>query len=76
MLPLGQLVQEEPWEVRRFHLWYMHAAKLGMKEFVVRVPKEYFHLEEDCFFPVEFHDMYRLLRCKDLDVAQITLFAM
>src|SRR6185312_7004984 len=42
MLPLGQLVQEEPWEVRRFHLWYMHAAKLGMKEFVVRVPKEYF----------------------------------
>ena len=54
----------------------MHAAKLGMKEFVVRVPKEYFHLEEDCFFLVEFHDMYRLLRCKDLDVAQITLFAM
>ena len=76
MLHLGQLVQEEPWEVRRFHLWYMHASKLGMKEFVVRGPKEYFHLEEDCDFIVDFHDMHRLLRCKDLDVAQVTLFAL
>ena len=52
MLPLGQLVQEELWEIRRFHLWYMHAAKLGMKEFVVKAPKEYFHLEDDCFSPL------------------------
>ena len=43
MLSLGQLVQEEPWDVGRFHLWYMQATKLGMKEFIVRVPKEYFH---------------------------------
>ena len=35
MLPLGQLLQEEPWEVLRFHLCYMHAAKLGMKDFIV-----------------------------------------
>jgi hypothetical protein len=49
MLSLGQLVQEEPWAVRRFHLWYMQAAKLGMKEFIVRVPKEYFHLDEDAY---------------------------
>ena len=54
----------------------MHAAKLGMKEFVVRAPKEYFHLEDDCFFTVDFHDMYRLLRHKDLDMAQVTLFSM
>jgi hypothetical protein len=71
MLPWALL--EEPWEVRRFHIWYMHVAKLGMKEFVTRVPKEYFHLEDDCIFSVVFHDMYRLLRRKDLDVAQITL---
>ena len=76
MLPLGQLVQEESWEVRRFHLWYMNATKLGMREFVVRASKEYFHLEDDCYFTVDFHDMHRLLRCKDLDVAQVTLFAM
>ena len=54
----------------------MHAAKLGMKEFVVRAPKEYFHLEDDCFFTVDFHDMYGLLRHKDLDMAQVTLFSM
>jgi hypothetical protein len=47
----------------------MHAAKLGMKEFVTRVSKEYFYLEDDCVFSVVFHDMHRLLRRKDLDVA-------
>jgi hypothetical protein len=76
MLPLGQLVQEKTWEVRRFHLWYMHASKLGMKEFIQRVPEENFHLDEDAYFSVVFHDMHRLLRRKDLDVAQVTLFAM
>ena len=53
----------------------MHIAKLGMKEFVVRAPKEYFHLEDDCFFTIDFHDMHRLRRSKDLDIAQVTLFA-
>jgi hypothetical protein len=76
MLPLGQLVQDEPWEVRRFHLWYMHAAKLGMREFVVRVPKEYFYLEDDTYVSIVFHDRHRLLWRKDLNVAQITLFSM
>ena len=38
-------------------------------------PKEYFQLEDDCFFTVDFHDMYRLQRRKDLDIAQVTLFA-
>jgi hypothetical protein len=47
-----------------------------MKEFVVRVPKEYFHLQDDCYFFVVFHDMHRLLRRKDLDIAHVTLFAM
>jgi hypothetical protein len=74
MLPLGQLVQDEPWEVRRFHLWYMHTVKLGMKEFVMRVSKEYFHLEDDTYVSVVFHDIHRLLRRKDFDIAQITLF--
>ena len=54
----------------------MHATKLGMKEFVVRVPKEYFHLEDDTYFFIVLHDMHRLLWCKDLDIAQVTLFAM
>ena len=39
MLTLGQLIQEESWELRRFHLWHMHAAKLGMKDFIVRTPR-------------------------------------
>jgi hypothetical protein len=54
----------------------MHVTKLGMKEFIVRVPKEYFHLEYDAYVSIVFHDMHSLLRRKDLDVAQITLFSM
>ena len=53
----------------------MHAAKLGMRDFIVRAPKEYFHLEDDCFFTVDFHDMHRLLRSKDFDIVHVTLFA-
>ena len=34
MLTLGQLV-EEPWEVWRIHLWYMHVVKLGVKDIIV-----------------------------------------
>ena len=75
MLSLGELV-EESWPVRRFHLLYMHASKFGRKEFVVKAPKEYFHLEEDCDFIVEFHDMHRLLQRKDPDISQVTLFAL
>jgi hypothetical protein len=75
MLPLGELI-EEPWAIRRFHLWYQHAAKLGMQSFILRVPKEYFVLDEDAYFTVSFHDMQRMLRRKDLDVAQVTLFSM
>ena len=51
----------------------MHASKLGMKDSIVKAPKEYFHLEDDCFFTVEFHDKHRLLQHKDLNVAQVTL---
>lgn len=53
----------------------MHAVKLGMKDFI-EGPKEYFHLENDCLFTIEFQDMHRLLRCKDLDMAQVTIFAL
>jgi hypothetical protein len=39
-------------------------------------PQGVLHLTEDCEFPIDFHDMQRMLRRKDLDVAQITLFSM
>ena len=75
MLTLDDL-REEKWEVRRFHLWYMEAAKVGLETFIVKVSAEYFHLSDDAQVVVEFHDMHRLLRRKDLDVAQVTLFAL
>jgi hypothetical protein len=54
----------------------MHAAKLGVKQFIVRVPKEYFHLEDDTYLFIVFHDMHGLLWRKYLDIAQVTLFTM
>jgi pantothenate kinase len=75
MLTLGDLL-EERWEVRRFHLWYMEAAKLGLHNFVINIPAEYFQMPTDGVVVVDFHDMHRLLRRKDLDVSQVTIFAL
>ena len=75
MLILGHHL-EEKWEVRRIHLWYMEAAKVGLQTFVIKVLAEYFHTPMDGAVIVDFHDMYRLLQRKDLDVAQVALFAM
>ena len=57
-------------------MWYMEAAKADLSSFTVRVPAEYFHLPRDAKLVVDFHDMYRLLRKDDIDVAQVTLFAL
>ena len=75
MLTMGDLL-EEKWEVRRFHLWYMEAAKVGLESFIINIPAEYFHTPTDGEVIVDFHDMHRLLRGKDLDVTQVTLFAL
>ena len=75
MMTLGDLL-EEKWEVRRFHLWYIEAAKAGLRDFVIKIPVDYFHTPTDGEILVNFDDMYRLLWQKDLDVAQVTLFAM
>jgi hypothetical protein len=75
MLPLDELMRQ-PWMVRRFHIWYMHASKLGMQRFVVKVTKEYFALDDDAYLSCTFHDMHRMLRNKDLDIAQVTIFSL
>ena len=75
MLTLGDLL-EEKWEVRRFHLCYMEATNVGVENFVINIPAEYFHMPTDGEVIVDFHDMHRLLWRKDLDVAQVTLFPM
>jgi hypothetical protein len=75
MLTLGNLVAER-WEVRRFHIWYMEVAKAGLHNYVNKIPVVLFHTSTDGEVIIDFHDMHRLLRQKDLDVAQVTLFAM
>jgi len=54
----------------------MEVPKVGLETFVTKVPAEYFHMPEDGQVVVDFHVMHRLLRRKDLDVAQVTLFAL
>ena len=54
----------------------MEATKVGLKNFVINISAEYFHMPTDGEVIVDFHDMHRLLRRKDLDVAQVTLFAL
>jgi hypothetical protein len=54
----------------------MEVAKAGLRDFIVKVPVDYFNLTDDQQIDVDFHDMHRLLRRKDLNVAQVTLFAL
>jgi hypothetical protein len=76
MITNAQLPCEEPWEERRFHLWYMEVARAGLSGFTVRIPREYFLLDTDVVLLVDFHDMYRVLRQDDLDIAQLTMFSL
>jgi hypothetical protein len=36
MLTMGELCPEK-WEVRRFHIWYMEVAKVGLKDFLIKI---------------------------------------
>jgi hypothetical protein len=77
MIPKQKLLEENKWDTRKFHLWYMEASKRGMSSFNVKIPVEYLHLPGNDFtIPVDFKDMYRLLREEDLDIIQLTLFSL
>jgi hypothetical protein len=54
----------------------MHVVELGMRTFIVKIPAEYFHLPDDAQVVIDFHNMHRVLWHKDLDIAQVTLFAL
>jgi len=54
----------------------MEAAKVGLENFIIKILAGYFHMPTDGQVIVDFHDMYRLLHRKDLNVAQVTLFAL
>ena len=47
-----------------------------MKTFIVKVLGEYFHLPYDAQVVVDFHDMHRVLRRKDLDVGTVMLVSL
>jgi len=54
----------------------MEAVKVGLENFVINIPTEYFHTPIDGEVIIDFHNMHRLLWQKDLDVAQVALFSL
>jgi hypothetical protein len=75
MLTLGELM-EELWDMRKFHLWYMETVKAGLCSFVIHVSQKYFSFQSDGIVVVDFDDMHRLLRRKDLNLSHVTLFSL
>jgi hypothetical protein len=47
-----------------------------LKVFLIKILRDLFHMEHDGAIAVDFHDMHRLLRRKDLDIQQVTMFAL
>jgi hypothetical protein len=43
---------------------------------MIKVLAEHFHMAQDSHIIIDFHDMYRLLRRKDQDVTQVTIFTL
>jgi hypothetical protein len=39
----------------------MEVAKVGLENFIIKIPVEYFHMPTDGQVIVDFHNMYRLL---------------
>jgi len=77
MIPEAQLIDDEKWDTRKFHLWYMEVAKAGMTCFTIKIPSDFFHLPSgDIQLHVDFQEMYNLLWEEDLDIVQITLFSL
>ena len=52
------------------------SGESGLENFVIKIMAEYFHMPMDGQVIVDFHNMHRLLWQKNLDVAQVTLFAL
>jgi hypothetical protein len=65
MLPLDKLM-EDSWEVRKFHGWYMATAKARLCSFI-RIPSQMF-ISGDDNIVIDFKDMHRLMRNKELDI--------
>ena len=51
-------------------------GKTRHENFIVKVLGEYFHLPYNAQVVVDFHDMNRVLRRKDLNFYMVTLFAL
>ena len=66
-------LQEGPWEMRRFHEWYMRACCAGFSLITASVPANVF-LSEDSYLMVDFRDMNALFCREKLDINIISVW--
>ena len=73
-LPLWKL-DEGPWEMKKFHEWYMKACRVGLSMITVFVPAIVF-LSGDNYILLDFKDLHALFRLEKLDVNLISVWCM
>ena len=73
-LPLFEL-QEGPWEMRRFHEWYMRACHAGFSIITASIPANVY-LNGDSYLMVDFKDMHALFCRNKLDVNFISAWCL
>jgi hypothetical protein len=73
-LPSFQL-QEGPWEMRKFHEWYMRACRAGLSIITASVPA-IVYLSGDNYLMLDFKDMHALFRLDKLDVNLISVWCL
>ena len=73
-LPSFQL-QEGPWEMRKFHEWYMRACRAGLSIITASV-LAIVYLSRDNYLMLDFKDIHALFRLEKLDVNLISVWCL
>ena len=72
LLPLVTLY-ELPAPIRKFHDFYMQAAKEGVRTIMAKIPGTLMN-HEDFLLGLYFDDFHRIFRLQSLDITFVTLF--
>ena len=68
-------LQEGPWEMRKFHEWYMRACRVGLSIITASVPA-IVYLSRDNYLMLDFKDIHVLFRLEKLDVNLISVWCL
>ncbi|KAL6600619.1 hypothetical protein ACP70R_045419 [Stipagrostis hirtigluma subsp. patula] len=69
------MLQKGPWQMLKFHQWYMRASKRKFSAIIVNIPYTAF-LSEDRYITLDFKDIHDMFRKDKLDINLLTVWCL